>query len=177
MTENVRYSPIPSFPGYFAGSDGTVWSQFKTGKSELSPSVWRQRATRVHSKSRYHCVNLLRNRKKYCCLVHRLVLEAFVGPCPPGMLCCHYPDQTRTNNRLENLRWDTQAQNNREKISLERTTTLGVKLVESDILRIRLMRANGATQKSIAETFKVSQSLISLILAKRLWKNIAEVHG
>lgn len=39
-------------------------------------------------------------------LVHRLVLEAFVGPCPPGMECCHYDDDP-TNNSLENLRWDT----------------------------------------------------------------------
>lgn len=39
-------------------------------------------------------------------LVHRIVLEAFVGPCPTGMECCHN-DNNRTNNRLENLRWDT----------------------------------------------------------------------
>lgn len=38
--------------------------------------------------------------------VHRLVLAAFVGPCPDGMECCHWDDDP-TNNRLENLRWDT----------------------------------------------------------------------
>ena len=46
--------------------------------------------------------------------VHRLVLEAFVGPCPPGMVCCHW-DDVPTNNRLSNLRWDTQSENEKDK--------------------------------------------------------------
>lgn len=38
--------------------------------------------------------------------VHRLVLETFKGPCPPGMTCRHL-DRDRTNNRLSNLKWGT----------------------------------------------------------------------
>jgi hypothetical protein len=38
--------------------------------------------------------------------VHRLVLEAFVGPCPPGLMGCH-GNGNPADNRLENLRWDT----------------------------------------------------------------------
>ena len=47
--------------------------------------------------------------------VHRLVLEAFVGPCPPGMECCHN-DGNNTNNRAENLRWDTKKSNRQDRI-------------------------------------------------------------
>lgn len=43
--------------------------------------------------------------------VHHLVLEAFVGPCPPGMEACHFPDPNPANCRLDNLRWDTRSQN------------------------------------------------------------------
>lgn len=39
--------------------------------------------------------------------VHRLVLEAFVGPCPEGMEACHGPDRDPGNNRLDNLKWGT----------------------------------------------------------------------
>ena len=39
-------------------------------------------------------------------LVHRLVLETFVGAAPAGMEGCHN-DGNRFNKRLENLRWDT----------------------------------------------------------------------
>lgn len=44
-------------------------------------------------------------------LVHRLVLEAFIGTCPEGMETCHN-NGVRTDNRLENLRWDTSSANN-----------------------------------------------------------------
>lgn len=43
--------------------------------------------------------------------VHRLVLEAFVGPCPPGMEACHC-NGISDDNRLVNLRWDTRSNNN-----------------------------------------------------------------
>lgn len=48
-------------------------------------------------------------RKKYA-LVHRLVLEAFVGPCPSGFECCHN-DGDRSNAALSNLRWDSRSSN------------------------------------------------------------------
>lgn len=46
--------------------------------------------------------------------VHRLVLNSFVGPCPPGMEVCHN-NGCRTDNRLENLRYDSPTNNNRDK--------------------------------------------------------------
>lgn len=42
--------------------------------------------------------------------IHRLVLEAFVGPCPSGMEACHNNGDP-ADNRLENLRWDTKSAN------------------------------------------------------------------
>lgn len=54
---------------------------------------------------------VLSNGHKVTRSVHRLVLEAFIGPCPPGMECCHFDDD-RSNNRLENLRWDSSSANN-----------------------------------------------------------------
>lgn len=42
--------------------------------------------------------------------IHRLVLEAFVGPCPEGMECLHADDDP-LNNHLSNLRWGTRSEN------------------------------------------------------------------
>lgn len=42
--------------------------------------------------------------------VHQLVLEAFVGPRPKGMISRHLND-IKKDNRLSNLRWGTQKQN------------------------------------------------------------------
>ena len=68
----------------------------------------------------YISINLCKPDGKYTGkLVHRLVLEAFIGPCPEGMQCCHYND-IKDDNRLENLRWDTHKANMKDAIRNER---------------------------------------------------------
>lgn len=62
----------------------------------------------------YPVTRLTRNGRTKGALVHRLVLEAFVGPCPPNMEACH-ANAIRTDNRLENLRWDTYSENQYDK--------------------------------------------------------------
>jgi hypothetical protein len=42
--------------------------------------------------------------------VHRLVLDAFVGPKPEGMVSCH-ANGDHLDNRIENLRYDTYSAN------------------------------------------------------------------
>jgi hypothetical protein len=51
------------------------------------------------------------NQKRYTFLIHRLVLEAFVGKRPEKMDGCHN-NGDKTDNRLVNLRWDTRRNNN-----------------------------------------------------------------
>jgi len=59
-------------------------------------------------------VNLSKNNHNKAHRVCRLVLLAFVGPCPEGMEACHFPDRNPANNRLDNLRWDTRSGNMRD---------------------------------------------------------------
>lgn len=47
-------------------------------------------------------------------LLHRLVLEAFVGPCPDGKECAHRDGNSR-NNTVQNLGWLTRVENARER--------------------------------------------------------------
>lgn len=47
--------------------------------------------------------------------IHRLVLEAFVGLRPVGMVCCHNNGDP-ADNRIENLRWDTYSSNSRDAV-------------------------------------------------------------
>lgn len=56
---------------------------------------------------------VLRNQKDH--RVHQLVMRAFVGPCPPGMVVCH-SDGDNKNNRLENLRFDSRGNNSRDAV-------------------------------------------------------------
>lgn len=60
--------------------------------------------------SPYLRVSLTRNSKSKTLLVHRLVLESFVGPSERGWEGCH-GNGVPTDNRLVNLRWDSSAAN------------------------------------------------------------------
>lgn len=53
-----------------------------------------------------------RFRDKY---LHHIVLEAFVGPRPPGMQCRHLNGNS-LDNRLENLQWGTAREDNYDRV-------------------------------------------------------------
>jgi hypothetical protein len=57
-----------------------------------------------------HLAVSLHNMGRKSVAVHKLVLEAFVGPAPVGMECCHN-DGIPSNNVLSNLRWGTKSSN------------------------------------------------------------------
>lgn len=93
-------------------------------------------------------------------LVHHLVLEAFVGPKPPGLECRHL-NGVENDNRLENLRWDTRGNNSRDKKWHRGAATY--KLSPSDINVIKTELAKGVVGRRLAERFGVSESNVSCI--------------
>lgn len=66
-------------------------------------------ADRQHEAA-YRIVNLRGHGRSTNPLVHKLVLEAFVGPRPEGMEACH-DNGIKHDNRATNLRWDTHRAN------------------------------------------------------------------
>jgi hypothetical protein len=65
---------------------------------------------RLSNRSGYRYVHVAKDGKKKNPPVHVLVLEAFVGPRPDGTVAGHN-DGNPSNNRVENLRWDSRANN------------------------------------------------------------------
>lgn len=114
-------------------------------------------------------------RKQMKELVHTLVLKAFVGPRPIGMECCHYPDKARTNNHLENLRWDTSSANHQDAIKHGYTYRHAAKLTDAQVRRIRKLLANRAEKgllRKLAKQFGVGLSAIYAIKSKRTWRHL-----
>lgn len=105
MTTAADVRAIPSAPGYFVSADGRVFSEMKGARRELTRF---DRRTRRGQPSGYLSVQLGRGRPAY---VHRLVLEAFVGPAPSAEHEGCHGNGDRSDNRIENLRWDTPAGN------------------------------------------------------------------
>lgn len=114
-----RWLPVSGYEDWYQVSDqGRVRSLYdrknrKFGK--LSPENGRIMHQFLRSKRRnYYYVNLWNGTSARPFSVHRLVLRAFRGEPPPGMQACHN-NGISTDNRLENLRWDTGSANNLER--------------------------------------------------------------
>lgn len=105
--------PIPGFDGYLAWSNGAITGPF--GRPLLQKRSGRYRATVLRTPE-----GKARELK-----THRLVLEAFVGPRPPGMVGCHgYGGPL--DNSVGNLRWDTPAANTADRVACAKLRRYGL---------------------------------------------------
>jgi hypothetical protein len=121
----TAYRGVPGFPGYRVGNDGSVWNCWINCRwGRRMTDRWKPMKIAVQPKRTagraYRYVNLTPPGEPYKTFrVHRLVLLAFVGPCPDGMGARH-KDGDPGNNRLDNLCWDTPEANREDSRRLGR---------------------------------------------------------
>lgn len=111
----------------------------------------------------YRSVGLWANNEGERVLVHRVVLGAFVGPCPPGMECRH-EDGDRLNPRLGNLSWGTPKQNGEDRVGhgmQVRHEKHGMAKLTADGVREIRKLLGTMSQRAIAQRFGVNPSVIS----------------
>lgn len=106
-SDGRQHRPCLGFPGYTVADDGVTVTSYR----RKTPHVLKTYPLRRG----YVVVTLRRDGKAVRKRMHHLVLEAFVGPRPPGMVGCHYPDTSPSNNAISNLRWDTPTENEKDK--------------------------------------------------------------
>ena len=100
-------------------------------------------------------------------MVHRLVLEAFVGPCPRGHESGHL-DGNRQNCNIDNLAWITKSENQQHRF-LHGTDDCGARnhhasLTWQQAAEARAMFVAGVAQVRIAEQFNVTKGVINRIV-------------
>jgi hypothetical protein len=111
-----RWLPIPGYEGIYEASDqGRIRSltrcvPFKNSQRKIQGTMLKFAAGAATHNGTYAVVTLCRDRTRRLKGVHRVILETFIGPCPPGLMCCHGNGDPR-DNRLVNLRWDTGSAN------------------------------------------------------------------
>lgn len=145
--------------GYRVTSDGDV----------LNPSG---RRLSGYIKNGYRFVQLPWARRA---AVHVLVIEAFTGPRPKGMQCCHI-NGVRTDNRAENLRWGTPKENYDDQVR-HGSRPLGVKhcrskLSEREVLDIRAAAAAGAGTRVLSSRYNLNRSTVLQIIRGETWKEL-----
>lgn len=132
---------IPGLPKYEVSDLGRIRS-FKSGACrilKLSPD-----------KNGYPVIHPSGHTPKF---VHRLVMLAFVGPCPEGLEVCHGPGG-QADNRPSNLRYDTRKGNLQDAV---RSGNMGKGLSTEQIVNLH---SKGHTVSNIAKMFNVSRASI-----------------
>lgn len=169
-----QWKSIPGYEMYDVSDRGRIrsWHNGKYGRRKEGPRVLRLWL----DGSGYPQVRLSKNGQGECFLVHVLVLLAFVGPCPDSRQCCH-GDGDRTNNHLDNLRWDTCLANWQDALA-HGTVRLGeahggAKLTEANVIEIRrLYAAGGVSHAGLAAQFGVHHGTIGKITRRQGWTHV-----
>lgn len=180
-TQHLVMKPIPSNPGYLVDRSGNVYSTirrcYRPGhvgvlyKNDGPPVLLAARP----QKTGYLRVAIGSGKSRKHKLVHRLVLEAFVGPCPLGMEAAH-ANGIRTDNRLENLSWKTPKDNSNDKW-LVGTMAFGdshpgAKLTAESVSELLALREQGASWGQLADRFGVSKRAIGRVIHGKTWCHV-----
>lgn len=160
-TAEEKWLPVPSWEKFYCVSDlGRIWSMHQYGRFTIGMQV----------QDGYRVMKLRDNGRQAHACVHRIVLEAFVGPCPAGMEACHnngIPD----DNRLPNLRWDTAQSNQADKLKHGTARySSGYILDKAVVVEIRIR--TDITDQAWADALGVS--LLTIRNARRgdTWKHV-----
>jgi hypothetical protein len=161
--DSEEWRDIPGYEGFYQASS---MGRIRRANRIIRGSIDQNGYTRI---------KLSMGGKKKRVFAHRLVLMAFVGPCPDGCEACHN-DGDRSNNRLENLRYDTRSNNNLDK-NIHGTSYCGVrhhlsKLTEKDVVEIRQAAAAGESQRSIAARYDITQPNVGYIVRRDTWAHV-----
>lgn len=108
---------------------------------------------------------------------HRLVMLAFVGPCPEGMNVNH-KNGVKTDGRLENLEYVTFKENlghARRELGFNNSGMNHrlARLSDGEVHEMRELYASGRIKQiELAQKYGIAQSTISYILNRKAWKHI-----
>lgn len=172
---------IPGFDGCYAAENGTIWSRWCQrgipGKKGSESYIGDWRPIRVRLRGIRQQVGIRSNEGRQKSIsVSYAVLTAFVGPRPPGMECCHYPDRNPCNNHLSNLRWDTKKANEADKRrhgTVARGESGGnSKLTESQVRQLFSDVAEGMADKQAAVKYGISPLYVGELVRGESWAHL-----
>jgi hypothetical protein len=181
LTFYETWADIPEFEGLYQASDmGRVRSLDRM----ITDSVGRETLIigtllkQYINRGGYRCVSLHNGGKTRTKTVHRLVLAAFIGPCPDGCETMHL-DGIKTNNKLDNLRYGSHTCN--LAFTLDHGTAphgenaSSAKFTNAQVKEIRRAWAmGGVTKSALAREYGVDRATIRGIVNNKVYKEKEE---
>lgn len=175
------WKEIPGFEGYQVSSRGSVrtfWD-YATGHGRGARTL-RDYPVRVMRQAIGHAghrrVMIGRGDTRANQSVHRLVLLAFVGPCPVGHVACHNNGDP-SDNRPENLRWGTPSENTLDAVrhgthSAHRGTAQKHSKLNDQLVRdIRATRGKKSSA-AWADDIGCCRQLVDKVRAGKIWGHV-----
>jgi predicted XRE-type DNA-binding protein len=185
MTEEWR--SIAGYEGFYEVSNfGNVRSCDKYVNATRGSKALRK--GRVLEKTEiaggYQRVCLSREHVKEYESVHRLVALAFI-PLRDGADFVNHKDLNKKNNRVDNLEWVTQSENNQHAHDAgayaegnnlaSKNKNVARKLTPDEVAEIRkLATERSMSQTKIAEKFGIHQSMVSYLKSRKTWREPGE---
>lgn len=153
-------TPIPGFEGAFSATqDGRIWSHersIRTGRdcTRVIKGKWLKTA----NSRGYRVVGL---KHDFQISVHRLIAMTFLER-SPGKDHVNHKNGIKSDNRVENLEWCTQGENNAH-AKLIGLTRAPRKIAAEQAAEIRRLVQAGRTQREISRVFGVGRSTIQRV--------------
>lgn len=153
---------------YFCNLNGDIFSNPKKtrkGVRKMKPSKY--------IKSGYLSIDLCKEGKVNKYLVHRLIANAFI-PNPENKPEVNHINGNKTDNRVQNLEWNTKSENQLHSITKGLRTTVGEKnsqskLTECNVLKILL---DNRKYSEISLEYRISVPTISDIKRGYSWTHV-----
>lgn len=170
---------LPCLPGYSASDHGRIrrdhisrWQDGEIIRSKAIPELILKPAS---NRGYRHVV--VKGKHHY---VHRLVLSAHIGECPPGHETNH-KDGNKSNNRLDNLEWVTKSQNHRHRVDI--LHRIGNRACGGDVSTARLTEDQvrdirdkyvpyHITAETLAREYGVHPRTIEAVISRKTWRHI-----
>lgn len=177
MTLQIEeWRPIVGFEGlYEVSSLGRVRSLDHWVRNRYSNALRRGRVLKQTSdRAGYLQVNFSKSNVISTHKVHRLVAKAFIGEAPTDDAHVNHIDFKKDHNEVTNLEWCSREYNHRHAVDAGRmdghlSPKRGKKLTTEKVREIKAAIADGATWRSTAKRFGISNPTLTKIMNRTIW--------